>query len=471
MSKIITSLHAILSTYPEQTLVIAYSGGIDSQVLLDAVSQLIRLKKITNRVIACHVNHGLSTNADDWEAFAIKECAQRSIELITTSVVIDQTRRDSIEAKAREARYNVLSTLVSSPAVILTGHHKDDQAETFLLALKRGAGVKGLGGIRAISSLGHHTLVRPLLDITRADIHTYATQHELSWIEDESNNDTHYDRNYVRNEIIPQLSTRWPSVVNTICRSAEHCQQSQELLDELAELDLNRCQQSLPYNAINVTVAAQLSKARLNNVFRYFLSLHQCLMPSTRHLAQIGQQMHAGHDQTPEILLGDKVLRRFNHALYLTENFTDVTHFEHIIDINSLNGLLASKETFQGQSITLPDGLGRLVIMSASLSTTPEMIDNQALVTEHMVSLPHDAQQLRITFSHDNPKVLPEYRSHHRSLKKVLQELHIAPWLRKRIPFIFIDDELALITGHAICQPFVPQHDANILRVFWLKFE
>ena len=186
-----------------------------------------------------------------------------------------------------------MQSIYNEPALIITGHHSDDQAETFLLALKRGSGLKGLSAMAIESKRENDLLLRPLLKISRAEIIDYANQFSLTWVEDESNTDTHFDRNFIRNEIVPLLSNRWPSIVNTINRSSEHCREGQLLLNELAAEDLTHCQCS--NNRLLIEPLSQLSQARFNNVIRYFLQQKSCLMPSTQQLAQLYHQLSAGH--------------------------------------------------------------------------------------------------------------------------------------------------------------------------------
>ena len=470
MPKLLNSLHAFLNQFPDWPIIIAYSGGVDSQVLLHTVATLKKNNQITNPIQACHVNHGLSANARSWVEFATTQCQQLNIELITAPVTLNLASGESIEALAREARYKALINAASKPSLILTGHHSDDQAETFLLALKRGAGVKGLSAMKEISGLAQHTLARPLLDMSRKDIVEYAEQHELNWIEDESNSDTRFDRNYIRQSILPELSNRWPSITQTINRSAKHCRQSQELLDELAVLDLKACHNVSDTNSLSIEVLSKLSVARFNNVLRYFLEQKNCLMPTTKQLEEIKQQLLCKGDQMPEITVDNKVIRRFDGNLYLTEQLNDVSDYINVVQLSDI--LNQTNNQHPLYAIELPDGLGRLVFLPDGICFNKSMLlANEKLMKEHRIGVPKKLNKLEIRFNHNNPKVLPEYRQHHRPLKKVLQELKIAPWERKRTPLIFADNELVLITGYAACKAYIPEPETIIIRVHWLKPE
>jgi tRNA(Ile)-lysidine synthase len=372
----------------------------------------------------------LSKNAQSWQEFAKQECSKLSVNLVVKHVNVQIKAQLSLEAQARDARYDALKSLRNKRSIVLTGHHSDDQSETFLLALKRGAGLKGLSAMSAQTQLAQHLLVRPLLSISRQEIEEYANTNQLSWVEDESNTDTCFDRNFIRQNIIPLMRERWPSINNTINRSASHCCAAQELLDELAEQDLSQCQAS--DNCLYVKALTDLSDARFNNLIRFFLNQHHCLMPSTEQLKQVRLQLMANDDKNPVVKVAEHFFRRFKGMLFLTPEYKDISGWKASVDID-------------GSVITLPDNLGTLVF-SQNNSNDDQLI---------RISLPREQQQVSIRFSHDNPKCLPDFRQRTRSLKKVLQELDIPPWQRKRIPFLYYDNELVAAIGQFICQPFI----------------
>ncbi|MBU2869884.1 tRNA lysidine(34) synthetase TilS [Colwellia sp. E2M01] len=440
-----STLKPIFHTHGNIALIIAYSGGVDSQVLLHSLVQLKQQKLIKNDITVCHVNHGLSDNAKAWETFAIQVCAKYNVKLIVKSVNIKNQAQQSLEALARDARYNALKSLSDKPSIILTGHHSDDQSETFLLALKRGAGLKGLSAMSAQSELGQHLLVRPLLNVSRQQIENYAKKNKLSWVEDESNTDTKFDRNFIRQEIMPLLRARWSSINNTINRSAEHCLAGQELLDELAAQDLTICKAS--ENSLHIQPLQALSSARFNNLIRYFMAQHpnyDCLMPSTEQIAQVREQMQAASDKTPEIKVGEHFFRRFKEALHLTPSFNDVSTWKADIP------LLANITERKLYKLTLPDNLSPLVF---SLTGEGSSKSEEGFLPN--ILLPNPEQKVSICFSHNNPKCQPHFRQHSRNVKKVLQELAIAPWQRKRIAFLYYDDQLVAALGHFVCKPFI----------------
>jgi tRNA(Ile)-lysidine synthase len=431
-STLLNTLKPIFELHKNIELIVAYSGGIDSQVLLHALTQLKKNQLISNKITVCHVNHGLSKNAEDWQEFAKHECAKLSVELVIKSVNVKIKAQQSLEALARDARYSALKALRDNKSLVLTGHHSDDQSETFLLALKRGAGLKGLAAMTVLTSLGQHLLVRPLLSISRQEIEAYAKTHQLNWVEDESNLDTCFDRNFIRQQIMPLLRERWPSINSTINRSASHCLAGQELLDELAEEDLISCKAT--EKSLYTQALKDFSPARFNNVIRFFLAQQDYLMPSTEQLKQIRQQLQASEDKNPQIKVGQCVFRRHKEQLFITPDYKDVSDWYRDIDLSEGTVVLE-----------LPDDLGKLVF-------TTQLVQGNVFP---LVCLPSVGQKVTVRFSHNNPKCLPDFRQHSRSLKKVLQELNVEPWQRKRIGFLYYDNELVTAIGHFICKPFI----------------
>ncbi|WP_426357947.1 tRNA lysidine(34) synthetase TilS [Pseudocolwellia sp. HL-MZ19] len=475
-----STLHNFLTSYPDSHLIIAYSGGIDSQVLLHALANIKKHSSdnaihISNSVSVCHVNHGLSENAEQWEIFAKEQCDLRQFSLDICRVHINIKAQQSIEELARDARYDAIKALITekklSNVIVLTGHHSDDQAETFLLALKRGSGLKGLSAMKHTMVFGDALLARPLLNLSRSQIEAYAHDNGLSWIEDESNDDVRFDRNFIRHHVMPKITDRWPSFLKTINRSAEHCQEAESLLVELAQQDLHSIQTA--DKCLSLTKLQALSPARFNNLIRYFLSSHDGLMPSTAQLAQLQSQLFAKTDKTPAVKVGDYWLRRFKDNVYLTGELQDIT--EVILPIK-LDELTLSSKTL----IELPDGLGQLTFELQGLSNRINFAAHEQ-EQEHEqegedknkasqgIVAPLINQTVSIRFSHNNPTCTPDYRQHSRSLKKILQELELPTWERKRLPFLYYNEELVAVIGYFVCKEYLPTETDNILSASWLK--
>jgi len=463
MSVIQTSLSQFFKSYPHQPIVVAYSGGIDSQVLLHGLAHLKNQNLISNELSVCHVNHGLSVNALSWQHAAECFCQKLSLPIQTFQVKIKEITGQSLEAIARDARYKALKHYAPNNALIVTGHHLNDQSETFLLALKRGAGLKGLSAmsqVLRVKSQGHSTgqlLVRPLLKLTRKDIEHYAHEHGLTWVEDESNTDTRFDRNFIRHQVMPILTSRWPSILTTIKRSSEHCQEGQLLLTEMAREDLTSCQLSL--SSLSVNELAKLSLARFNNLVRYFLEINDCLMPSSKQLKQVHQQMLAASDKVPQMKLSNYWLRRYKGSLFITDDYQELATFEYPISPKALHQY--------EQYIKLPDGLGQLSFITKKL-TTQSPIKTEGFI-EHYLKLPTSNEKVSMGFTHTNPRCLPDFRQHSRSLKKVLQELNIAPWQRRRIPFIFYNNTLVAAVGYFVCKDYMAVEGELSVLISWNK--
>ncbi len=448
MNHIESALVNAISKHPKLPLVIAYSGGVDSQVLLHAFASLKKKKLLSNQVTVCHVNHGLSENAAVWQLFAKQQCQQFNLPLKVCLVNVQAQAQQSLEALARDARYRALQSIYNESSLIITGHHRDDQAETFLLALKRGSGLKGLSAMATQTKQGKDILVRPMLTISRSEIIDYAKSCDLTWVEDESNNDNRFDRNFIRNDIMPLLINRWPSMIKTINRSSEHCREGQLLLSELATEDLRSCQHAA--NSLHIEPLSQLSQGRFNNLIRHFLAQNHCLMPSTEQLAQLSQQLTADDDKNPAVKLGDHYLRRYRNVLHLTIDYEDVSHWQADVTLDNKQSV-----------IELPNYLGELNFIKTGYMEAKE--------GSQQVLLPNEDEKIIIRFHHNNPLCLPDYRNRSRSLKKVLQELNIPPWQRKRIPFLYYGDKFVAALSFFVCQEFVPPISEPSLQINWTQ--
>jgi tRNA(Ile)-lysidine synthase len=462
-----SALYNVLTSYPDSHFIVAYSGGIDSQVLLHAIqnlknSSVNNTSQITNSVSVCHVNHGLSSNAKQWEAFAQQQCDLYLFDLDICRVHVKVKAQHSIEELARDARYNAIKTLITKKnlnnVVVLTGHHSDDQAETFLLALKRGSGLKGLSAMKQVMVFDDALLIRPLLTVSRREIEAYAHENKLSWIDDESNEDTRFDRNFIRHQVMPNITDRWPSFLKTINRSAEHCQEAESLLTELADQDLQTIQ--VANNALSLKKLQTLSHARFNNVVRYFLSRQHCLMPSTAQLSQLQIQLLAKTDKAPAVKVGDHWLRRFKGNVYLTAELQDITEVSLTFEAESL-------ELQQLSIVELPDNIGQLTFTRQSLANSPSI--SEASDKRTCIVAPRKDQSVSIRFAHNNPTCTPDYRQHSRSLKKILQELDVPTWERKRLPFLYYNEDLVAVIGHFTCKEYLPDETSNALNITWVK--
>ena len=464
MSNFHQTIQSLSEQFPHHTFIIGYSGGVDSQVLLHLVADYSAKHDLSNKVLACHINHGLSENASDWQSFTQQQCHNLGVAFKAISVDVENKPRTSLEAQARDARYEALLSVASEfeKSIILTGHHNDDQIETFILAMKRGAGVKGLSSIAELSSRQGVIIARPLLTFSRTEIEQYAQENSLKWIEDESNSDTAFDRNFLRHDVVPLLKARWPFIGKTIGRSASHCSESQTLLDELASEDLVKCQS--PEGRLEVSALLDLSQSRFNNLIRHYFHLRGIVMPSQQQLEELYSQLSAADDKTPTVKIGKSVFRRFAGALYQTRNYCSVS--DHEIDVTDIittdNSGKASK-----RRVLLPDDLGTLTFLESDANAEVNSDVGESSLKELRIAQPEPDQRVSIRFKHNNPDCWPDFRHKRRPLKKVLQELAIAPWQRKRLPFLYYNEELVAVVGYFVCKEFVATTSTNNLTVNW----
>ncbi|CAG8866219.1 tRNA(Ile)-lysidine synthase [Pseudomonas fluorescens] len=296
---------------------IAFSGGLDSTVLLHLLAHH-RLQHQTPTLRALHVHHGLQAAADAWPAHCQQVCDELGVELRVLHVQVAPGA--SLEQAARNARYAAFVDAMVPDAVLFTGQHRDDQAETLLLQLLRGAGVRGLAGMPGERSLGQGALVRPLLGLSRSQLQDYARAHGLRWIEDPSNADTEHARNYLRHHVVPVLQQRWPQATQTLARSAEHLGEALGLLDELACADLAQASTASPYDwlkldSLQLPALSALSPARQRNALQHWLA-GRTRLPDSRHWAGWEALRDAAQDAQPLWCLTDGLLQRSHQRIW-----------------------------------------------------------------------------------------------------------------------------------------------------------
>lgn len=297
---------------------IAFSGGLDSTVLLHLLADLAA-REVLPPLSAVHIHHGLQAAADAWPEHCQVVCDALAVPLKVMHVQVATTGA-SLERAARDARYAAFSQLSAAGEVLLTAQHQDDQAETLLFRLLRGAGVRGLAGMPRLRPLGEGQVLRPLLDTPRKTLEAYAEAHDLRWIEDPSNADSQFSRNFLRREVLPALSARWPQASASMARTASHLAEAQELLDELAVQDLAQTGLSSGFEWLGLpSLALQplkaLSAARQRNALRYWLA-PLTRLPDTEHWAGWDSLRDAGGDTRPIWRLADGELRRSEGRLW-----------------------------------------------------------------------------------------------------------------------------------------------------------
>ena len=402
-----------------KSMTVALSGGVDSVVLLHLLHQLQKRQNFTLK--ASHVHHGLSKNADKWVKFCEKLCTKLSIPLDVNYVKLPQKKSLGIEGEARQLRYEKL--LQSQTDLVVLAHHEDDQAETFLLQLIRGAGVKGL------SSMAHfdatRRLWRPLLNASRIDIESYAKKHKLKWIEDESNQNIDFDRNFIRSKILPILKNRFSHITKVISRSSSHLAEAQHLLDDLAKVDLKIHLKSINYkHKLNVKTLYKLSNARAKNVLRFWLEINDQMMPSKDLLDELLRQvLTAKKDATIKIHLSKFYeIRRYQDEIYIVSNNKKKPKNYEII--------------WAGESeIILPNGH----------KLTFKKVKGRGINLKFLRD-----QKLKIRNRKGGEFFKPDSKRPTKKIKQLLQESDLTPWERDFLPLIFVGDQLASVPNFGV---------------------
>jgi tRNA(Ile)-lysidine synthase len=322
MEKLIFDEKALLANLKTLTnhgkIFIAYSGGLDSQVLLHALAQ-IKQHDTSYDLTAVHINHRLNSAANAWADFCIEQCAKLNIPIIVKEITVIKKPRSSLEEVARDLRYREFAALIPPQAYLATAHHADDQIETFFLQLCRGAGVKGLASMPNITQLrgSNSWLIRPMLEFSRVALHKYAVMHSLADIDDDSNNDCNFRRNYLRHEIMPLLKKQYPQLTKIVGRSIEHCQAANFLGQELAIIDYKNSQGVFSHS-LSAKKLQELPLARQQNLIRYWLDQLSCRMPTAAQMQQIASSViNSAYSRRPMIRLQNNSIIRIKDNIML----------------------------------------------------------------------------------------------------------------------------------------------------------
>jgi tRNA(Ile)-lysidine synthase len=396
-------------------LLIGYSGGPDSHVLLHASERL--RERLELRLSAVHIHHGLQPAADAWAKHCEAVCRALEVPFELHRLELLPAPGESIEAQAREARYGAFRRLLAPGDILATAHHRDDQAETVLLALLRGAGVHGLAAMPARAPLGDGELFRPLLDLPRAALLDYAREHRLDWIEDPSNADHRLDRARLRTAVLPRLRERWPALDRTLARSAAHCAEAAELLDGLADELLTRLAADTP-DALSISRLRALEAARQRLVLRRWLMRQGFLPPDQTHLQRIiDEVLGAAPDRQPMVAWRGSEVRRHRDELLAMSPLQPPPPPDPIES--------------RGERLVLPPHLGEL---------------------SWRLELGTDLPDLHIAFGASGLRCKRTGRPG-ADLKALFQEAGVPAWLRSRVPLLLGDGRLLGVAGVAVCDP------------------
>lgn len=384
-------------------ILIGYSGGLDSTVLLH---QLAYHDFIFNKLEVVHIHHGLSPNADHWQQHAKNFCGSLGLKLKTYQVAINS--QTHVEASAREARYAIFTSLLREQGYLALAHHQDDQAETVLMHLCRGAGLDGLAGMPQCRMLGKGYLLRPFLDLTKQQLEAYAIKNQLIWISDESNENQKFSRNYIRHTVIPLLQNRWPQAISAMNTAAVHCQTAERNLRDLALIDCPRLEEE----DIDLSSLSHLTQARLNNVLYHWLLANDVSVINSSVLNILKDEIiAAAEDADPILRLQDRQIRRYRKTLYCLKLQKEPRLDSFLWDdfpkpVLWRGKQLNVKESSEG--LLIPEG-GKVEVRSRAGGET-------------------------IRF-HGQTK----------SLKKLYQMFGIPPWLRDKIPLIYVNGVLMAV--------------------------
>jgi tRNA(Ile)-lysidine synthase len=443
---VIAAVRAALAAFAAQRAVpghdsglrvaVALSGGRDSMALLDALASL--RPELEFGLSALHVHHGLSPNADRWAAFSAEECARRDIALTVHHVRIARAPGKSLEATARAARYAALRR--ADADVVMLAHHADDQAETLLLQLLRGAGPHGLAAMPAAHAGAGPALLRPWLALPGTAVEAFARERGVRWIDDESNADTELKRNYLRHEIGPRLAAAFPGYPATLVRAAAHNAEAAHLLDELAAIDARDADvddNDVPtIDRAALIALAQRAPPRARNLLRWFLRRHALPLPSTARLgAMLDQLVHAAPDARVRLAHAGAELGIFRGRI--------VVHTPAVERF----AIAWSGEP----ALALPHGV---------LEFAPTRGDGLATA-----ALAAAAVTVRRREGGERMRLAADRRS--RAVTRLLYDAGIAPWQRESLPFVYCGDVLAAVPGIGVDAAFRATGDAPGIVLRW----
>ncbi len=415
---------------------IAYSGGVDSHVLLHyaAVNPLLH-----DKIQAIYINHGLQAQAEDWGRHCSQRCLELDVALKIITVEAKPISGEGPEAAARNARYAAFRGLLQEQEVLLFAHHREDQMETLMLQLFRGCGLPGLAAMPKAQIFGHGTLIRPLLEVAKPDIQLYAKQHQLCWVEDPSNQNCHFDRNFLRNEIIPLLKQRWPSLDKTVARTARHCANAEQLLDDWLKTSFTELYDKNDRSLL-------IDKWRLNNenqqnwLLRYWLHVLGLKPPSEAKLQSIiAQMIYAKADATPKVLIQNHVVSKYKSKLFC-------------INASFFNQEpLARNWPIQDTELKMPNGYSLKIL--SSCSGIDKLLWHTQTVT---VEVRRGGEKLKLP-----------YREGSHCLKKLYQEAEVPPWERDLRPLIYLNGRLAAVAGLWVAEWAWSQQQDGCYQLIW----
>jgi tRNA(Ile)-lysidine synthase len=392
---------------------LGFSGGLDSTVLLHAVWRL----QPPQEVAAVHINHRLHSDADKWAAHCRQVCRDWNIRLEVLEVDARARPGESPEAAARQARYAAFQKLLAPGDYLLTAQHRDDQAETLLLQLLRGGGPAGLAAMPPVDRFGAGHLARPLLPFDRQSLQVYAEAEGLEWIEDSSNAVLGFDRNYLRHKVLPLLKPRWPGYTKTLARVARHQAEAAALLAEIADRDFASVRGGQP-GTLSASGLREFSGSRRRNIIRHWLRKQALDLPTEAVLNQIMAMLSAASDRSPAVAWKHTEVRRYRDDLFF-------------LRLSLENRIESHAYSWAPDTELAPSELG--------LTLSRSELEKQGIVLPNI--------DLQVRFRRGGERITLPGRRHSHSLKKLLQERGVPPWLRERLPLIYAGQRLLAVLG------------------------
>jgi tRNA(Ile)-lysidine synthase len=434
---LVARVRAALERWPPPAdgarVVVAFSGGVDSTVLLASLARL----PLRVPLRAVHVDHGLHPDSALWSAHCAQAARELGVELLTVRVAVEHATGSGLEAAAREARYAGLAGLLSPGDVLLTAHHGDDQLETVLLRLVRGSGVRGLRAIRDRAPFAGGWLARPLLGFTRAELVEHARAWNLRWLEDPANSSLEHDRNFLRATVVPRLVERWPAAARSAQRLAEQMADAEQILEEVAARDAASVAEP---SRVSRAVLEPLDPARQRNLLRHLLRRCGFELPSAHKIEELRiALLGTRRDAQPRVRWPGAEARVFRGHLYLMS----------VLPAASVRGFSARLDK-RGRW-TGPEG----ELAFEPLGTGPGLPESWL----------DDGLMLR--FRGGGEAFKPLARAHHRSLKHWLQEAAIVPWMRTRIPLLYRHDDVVAVGDLWLADQTRAAGDEPRWRVLW----
>ncbi|VUD51947.1 tRNA(Ile)-lysidine synthase [Thalassocella blandensis] len=413
----------------QTTVWVGYSGGLDSTVLLHALASISDTRFPLQ---AIHVNHQLSPASNHWQAHCEQTANALGVEIVCRRVEV-RAAGAGLEHAAREARYAEFESVVKEQDILLCGHHADDQAETLMFRLVRGAGLRGLTAMNRSRALGRGAIVRPLLAIPRVQLESYAQQNDLRWVEDESNQNPQFDRNFLRHQVMPLIQSRWPGSNTRMQQTAQWLSEADALLAEYARADLDLCdvQSARLGQSLALEVLEGFRFERRKHVVRQWVAQCGFSAPDNKHLDQLERLIRSGVDSEAQLAWGQCEVRRFRQRLYLFSRLDP--------------SLPAGEIRWKGdRPLKLPDG--------------------SVLSLEEGVPA---ASGFTIMFRQGGERCHPVGRKHSQTLKKLFQEFNVEPWLRDRVPLVYADGQIAAVGDVFSCINSASQNSAQPSQAGW----